>query len=267
MSQTLELFQFPYSHYNEKARWALDWKGIPHTRTNLLPGPHMPRVRRMTGLTTVPVLRIGEELVWESARIIDALERRQPDPPLYPADPSLREQALAVQRRFDDEIGPLVRRSLFASMLEEPDYICSLFSFYRPTLQRLLYRASFPLAKGMMKKGMGISDHASVEAAHAETDAALGWVAAESAATGYLVGDAFGVADLTAAALLAPCANPPDSPMFRPDPMPAAIREWTERWSTHPGSDWVRRVYREHRAPPGVKLRHARGGVSPSTRV
>jgi glutathione S-transferase len=44
---TPELLQFPYSNFNEKARWAFDWKGVPHRRTNLLPGPHMARVRRI----------------------------------------------------------------------------------------------------------------------------------------------------------------------------------------------------------------------------
>jgi hypothetical protein len=29
------LWHFPISHYNEKARWALDWKGIPHVRRAL----------------------------------------------------------------------------------------------------------------------------------------------------------------------------------------------------------------------------------------
>jgi len=29
------LWHFPISHYNEKARWALDWKGIPHLRRAL----------------------------------------------------------------------------------------------------------------------------------------------------------------------------------------------------------------------------------------
>ena len=33
----IELLQFPYSHFNEKARWALDFKGLRHVRTSLLP--------------------------------------------------------------------------------------------------------------------------------------------------------------------------------------------------------------------------------------
>ena len=50
----IELFQFTYSHYNEKARWAFEFKGIEHTRTNLLPGPHMRKMRKLTGQTAVP---------------------------------------------------------------------------------------------------------------------------------------------------------------------------------------------------------------------
>src|SRR5436190_1646821 len=38
------LWQFKYSHYNEKARWALDFKRVTHVRQSLLPGPHIPRV-------------------------------------------------------------------------------------------------------------------------------------------------------------------------------------------------------------------------------
>ena len=43
------LWQFKYSHYNEKARWALDFKRIPHRRRSLLPGLHIPPILWMTG--------------------------------------------------------------------------------------------------------------------------------------------------------------------------------------------------------------------------
>jgi hypothetical protein len=36
----MELIQFRYSPYNEKVRWALDFKRVPHVRRSLLPGPH-----------------------------------------------------------------------------------------------------------------------------------------------------------------------------------------------------------------------------------
>ncbi|MCA9686256.1 MAG: glutathione S-transferase N-terminal domain-containing protein, partial [Myxococcales bacterium] len=46
---SLELVQFAFSHYNEKARWALDYKGLAHRRRSLLPGPHVPVVKLLTG--------------------------------------------------------------------------------------------------------------------------------------------------------------------------------------------------------------------------
>ena len=75
----VELLQFPYSNFNEKARWALDWKGIPHRRRNLLPGPHALAVRRIAPETTVPVLRFPDTVVQGSARIVAELDRRYPD--------------------------------------------------------------------------------------------------------------------------------------------------------------------------------------------
>ncbi|MEN8185402.1 MAG: glutathione S-transferase N-terminal domain-containing protein, partial [Myxococcota bacterium] len=92
----LELLQFPYSHFNEKARWGLDHKGLAHRRTSVLPGPHAPRIQRLTGQSQVPVARFGGAWVNGSARILDELERRQPEPPLYPSDPAERSRELEI---------------------------------------------------------------------------------------------------------------------------------------------------------------------------
>ena len=48
---SIELLQFRFSPYNEKIRWALDYKRIPHVRTNYLPGPHALTILRLTGRT------------------------------------------------------------------------------------------------------------------------------------------------------------------------------------------------------------------------
>jgi glutathione S-transferase len=93
----IELLQFPYSHYNEKLRWALDWKGIRHRRTNLLPGPHARRIKKLAPETTVPVVRLDGQVVQGSARILDEIERRHPEPALHPVDPALRARAREIQ--------------------------------------------------------------------------------------------------------------------------------------------------------------------------
>jgi glutathione S-transferase len=257
----LELLQFPYSHYNEKARWALDVKRVPHARRSLLPGPHAPTILRLTGETTVPVMRFGDEIVAGSARIIDELERRFPEPALYPADAALRRRALEIQAWLDDDIGPRVRRGVFAALLQEPAYVCWTFSSERGAPVRALYRALFPLTKIVMKRSMGLTGPASVEDAHAGVKRALDFVASEAGPHGYLVGDAFTVADLTAASLLAPAVMPPDSPMALPLPRPVRVREWLARWATHPGTAWVRDQYRRHRPASAEGSGRAGGGA------
>jgi len=53
------LWHFPISHYNEKVRWALDWKHIPHVRRTLGPD-YLPRVWWATRRGTLPVLWLDD---------------------------------------------------------------------------------------------------------------------------------------------------------------------------------------------------------------
>src|SRR6266850_8592086 len=79
------LCHFPISHFNEKVRWALDYKNIPHLR-QALGASYMLKAWWATGHATLPVLHLDGKAIGDSTRIIEALERHQPDPPLYPAD-------------------------------------------------------------------------------------------------------------------------------------------------------------------------------------
>jgi glutathione S-transferase len=118
----VELFQFQFSHYNEKARWALDWKRIPHVRRSYLPGLHMLPIRRLSGQQSLPVLRDGGQVIAGSARIVEHLEHSQPAPPLYPADAAARARALEIQRWFDEQVGAPVRAAFFHEVLPEGAY-------------------------------------------------------------------------------------------------------------------------------------------------
>ena len=42
------LYHIEVSHYNEKARWALDYKGVPHRRKAPMPMAHMAWALAMT---------------------------------------------------------------------------------------------------------------------------------------------------------------------------------------------------------------------------
>lgn len=243
----IELIQFPYSHYNEKARWALDFKGIAHKRRNLLPGPHMRTMRKLTGRTAVPALRLGDEIVQGSDRIIDTLETRFPDPPLYPEDPAERARALEIQAWFDDSVAPAVRAASFADSIAAKGYIANMFSEGQSAPMRLLYRIMFPAVARLISKAYGVDDVAKIERDREITGEGLDFIVAHAGPGGYLVGDSFTVADLTAAAILAVTANPPDSTMDRPEPRPPGALVWTERWAGHDGVAWVLDMYARHR--------------------
>lgn len=243
----LVLHQFEFSHFNEKARWALDYKGVAHERKSYLPGPHMPAIRKLSGQQQTPVLTIDGEVVAGSANIIDALEERYPEKPLYPVDSELRQQALALQSRFDEQVGPAARSALFSGLIQTPGYLVKMFARRASTPKRLLYRASLPLAKRMIAKGNSVVDKQDIARAFARFEEALEEVADMSRGTGFLVGESFSVADLTAAALLAPFANPDHPDMSRPQPVPAEVADIMARYSEHPALHWVRAIYRDHR--------------------
>lgn len=241
------LHQFPSSHFNEKVRWALDWKGIPHRRESYLPGPHIPKIRRLSGQSATPVLVLDGEVIAGSARILEALEQHFPERPLLPGDPALRQRALGIQEHFDREVGPATRTVVFSALLEEPDYLCQIFAGERSLPVRAFYRATLPLARGLIAKANGTVDPADVARAFDATGAALDYVAREVGPGGQLAGDAFSIADLTAASLLAVLTNPGHPDMRRPEPMPERVSALLARFAPHPAMAWVREQYRRHR--------------------
>jgi glutathione S-transferase len=247
----VELLQFRYSHYNEKVRWALDWKGIPHRRVDLLPGLHRGRIRKLTGQTSTPVLKLGDWVVAGSAAIIDRLEHQFPDAPsLYPADSRQRDRALEFQRHFDLVLGPAARLVAFAAQLDDARCLPDLFSEARPPLERLLYRTLFPVTRRLMRRAYGVDVYHHRRTAEINLEENLAAIERSTKRCFYLAGGAFSVADLTAASLLAPLVVPPYPDTDPPGPKPAAWTELIERVRARAAGEWALEMYRRHRAHP-----------------
>ena len=244
----IELHQFSHSHYNEKVRWALDYKNLPHVRICYLPGPHVPQIRSMTGQTETPVLRLEGQTVHGSARIVDLLEQRFPSPRLYPADAAERDEALAIQKRLDAELGGEVRLALFAVSLDHPSFVTATFASEKAAWKQKLFQATFPLTRALMTKAMNITPENGRRARERVT-VILDYLAEKSAATGYLVGNDFTVADLTGAALLGPVALVDHPDMRQAEPAPRAVTELCEQWAAHPGMLWAKSIWTKHRPP------------------
>lgn len=240
------LWQFKYSHYNEKARWALDFKGIPHVRRSLLPGPHAPRVLWMTGQKAVPVLVVGGKAIADSTRIIETLEQKQPDPPLYPRDEGERTRALALEEFFDEELGPHIRRTWFYEVMPDADFTAAQLTVgWGATTQRL-YRAAYPVVSTIMRADMRINA-AGAAVGRTKVQAALDRIATELQPSGYLVGTDFSVADLTAAALLLPVVMPPEFQYPLITPLPESAARYRASLQAHPAFQWAADMYRKHR--------------------
>ena len=69
------LYHIEVSHYNEKARWALDYKGIPHVRKAPPADDAHGWAFAMTRGATFPVLKMNGDTIGDSTQIIEALER------------------------------------------------------------------------------------------------------------------------------------------------------------------------------------------------
>jgi glutathione S-transferase len=240
------LVHFRISHYSEKIRWALDFKGWPHTREALVPGFHIPRVRGLSGQNQVPVLVLGGEPITGSGRILEALEAQRPDPPLFPEDPGARRRAQELMAFFDDKVGPATRRLFWAAHLTSHAACARMATSGASDGARRLYRLALPLLSPLLRRNMTITAEA-VAAARERLAGFADRIEAEVGPSGYLVGDRFGAADLTAAALMTPVLLPPELTHPIPEPWPPALVELRASIAERPGSKWVLDVYRRHR--------------------
>ncbi|MGZ5309743.1 MAG: glutathione S-transferase family protein [Solirubrobacterales bacterium] len=240
------LHQITYSHFNEKARWALDYKGVAHRRRTISAGPHMLRSRRLGGTGTLPVLVIDGEAVTDSSEIIAELERRFPDPPLYPADESDRRRALELEAQLGAELGPAVRAALFQELLQEPSIAEPMLYQELPRASRIAHRFTFPLERIAMRRALGADDAGGREGRR-KTVEAMDLVEAELGSSNYLVGDRFSIADLTAAALFTPLVAPPEFPYLQPDPWPSGWEDFRSELRGRRAWQYAEEMYRRHR--------------------
>ncbi len=240
------LWQFAISHYAEKARWALDYKRVPHIRRSLIPGPHVPRIKRMTGQTATPVLELDGAIIFDSTRIIEAIEKAYPDPPLYPADREARERALELEDYLDEELGVHIRQWGYFMLMPYSSTVTALFTSQAAPGKRLFMRAIFPLMRPLMRSKMKVYP-AEAGAARDRTIAAMDRIARELQPSGYLAGDGFTVADLTGAAMLWPLVLPKQFPYKLPAAMPPPMALERAHLAEHPALKWAAGIYAKHR--------------------
>jgi glutathione S-transferase len=249
---TVILWHIEVSHYNEKARWALDYKSIAHELRVPMPGLHGARALALTRgkHRRLPIIELEGRRIGDSTAIIAALEAYQPEPALYPADPAQKARALELEDFFDEQLAPQMRRLVWHHTLQSTDAIVdSLFADRAPGRARFL-RATAPAVRPFVRHDYDVSAE-SAEVAHGKVLAAMDRIETELQPSGYLVGDGFSVADLTAAALFTPLIAPSYRP-YLPATFPVALQPLREELTARRGGRWIHEMYERHRRAGGT---------------
>src|SRR4051812_9199069 len=127
------LYQLHWSHYVEKVRWALDFKGIEWQAVDVDPFSkrEMRHLQCKTKLDTgrqeytVPTIhdQTTGTILSESSNIVEYLERTYPSPPLHTGDEVNRWMLW-----FDSAVGLAARRLAYTQVaLEHPGALAGLF--------------------------------------------------------------------------------------------------------------------------------------------
>ena len=133
----ITLYQFHWSHYVEKVRWALDYKGVEWRAVDVDPLTK----REMQHLSCRTTLDSGKQLqtvptihdegtgavVGESAAIMEYLESTYPGPALYPTGEADRAEVRRWVLWLDSTLGLAARRLAYTQIAVEcPELLAEL---------------------------------------------------------------------------------------------------------------------------------------------
>ncbi|KAF8940748.1 hypothetical protein BGZ47_007627 [Haplosporangium gracile] len=238
-SQTTALIlrSIAFSHYNEKARWALDYYKVPYIEYRSLPICHMismfkhkakKRPSPGSSVFVTPHLTIEsdnnkdnerETIAFnDSAKILEFLSdqyaapansngRSSASPNLYSNDEASKTKIQALEERFNTMIGPHVRRVMYYEiLLQSPRSVARSLGQHDNAgkLQTWIWSLFLPLFSWMLCKVIRINETSasrSRDVLKREFEHISRVLESGPPGPAYLVGNQFTAADLTLASL------------------------------------------------------------------
>jgi glutathione S-transferase len=196
----LELYQFELSHFSEKVRLILDYKGLAYRKIEVAPGMGQLELFRMSGQKQVPVLKDGNTVIADSTAIALYLDKTYPDRPIIPTNPQQKANCLLLEQWADSSIG-IKGRTILLESLKSSNLRTSILPVGTPDILRNLVSSIPREAIDVLGLGLGLTPDA-VRAAKAEMHRSLESICLLLAQNGgYLTGDTPTLADLTVAGL------------------------------------------------------------------
>ena len=235
----MTLYQFPISHYCEKARWALEYKELEYRIKNLVPGPHFRTLRKIAPGTSLPLLIDGNEVVQGLDLIISYLDKKQPHPALTPTTTEDASMAHEWERYVDTNVGVPLRLFFYFHLLQDRKLATQALTEDGPWWSGLLFSIAFPAVRKGIRAAMGI-DARSATVAQEKLLTAFDYIEQRLEKHKFLAGPLFSRADLSVSALLAPT--------WRPDfTLPQAVDTFIGAHRERPLFTWARAVYDDYR--------------------
>jgi glutathione S-transferase len=213
-----ELYDFTFSHYSEKARWALDFKGVPYTPRHLLPGFHMRTARKLAPRSSIPILKTDSAVIQGSTEIIDFLEQTFPDRSLTPPEPRDANSAIEWEKYLDVEVGVTLRLWFYYHTLPDRERALNIDAESASNAER-----RFALALDRLDQALERGP--------------------------FLVGNRFSRADLAACSLLWPLCRPGESESEVEALLSPAVRALRKQLQHRRFYRWVLERYQEDRKP------------------
>lgn len=240
----ITLYQFPISHFCEKIRWTLDYKGLDWVCKNLLIGPHIPKAIKLSGRSKVPILIHDKKIVRESSKIITYLDETFPEKKLTPKDEALKQEAFEWERYLDKEIGVHLRRYVYSILLDYPHIVIPFFTHNGPWYGNLFYKFLFPALRKKIVSYLDINEKtAQISKEHLVN--AINKVSEHLEGKQFIVGDRLTRADIAAAALLSPLIKPDKYGLDWPEKLPDELEVFMENQDSK--LQWVRNMYAQYR--------------------
>ncbi|MFN3200452.1 MAG: glutathione S-transferase family protein [Bradymonadia bacterium] len=240
-----------FSHYCEKARWALEWAGVPFTEEPHCPLMQRRAARKAGGKGTVPALITAGEAFGESADIVRYADQQAPeDRRLYTGEPEFDEEIDRWMATLDEPFGVDTRRIVYAHMggKAHRKTLVGLATRGVPAFERAVFPWTAGVGMRYVRRYYDITE-ATVELSYQRVDEIFDRVEERLELGDFLVGDHFTAADLTFAALGAPAVLPEQYgvPLPPPSEIPEAYMAWVERSRARPAGQFILDVYREFR--------------------
>ncbi|KAI1321738.1 hypothetical protein EDD11_000014 [Mortierella claussenii] len=228
-----------FSHFNEKARWALDYYRLPYVEYRSLPVFHLismfkyrAETRPAPGATrfVTPYLRgtpagtteasSQEQIILnDSTAILEFLSEQYAVPAnstsssgpanLYSDDAETKKKIMALEERFDTMIGPHIRRYMYYELLiKSPRWVGRGLGQHGNAgkLQAWMWNLFFPLISHLLIKLIRINDESaarSKDILKREFEHISRVLESGAEGPAYLVGNQFTAADLTLSSLTA----------------------------------------------------------------